>query len=50
MSSIFCGHGEFLHPWDCATCSPVTREVRWWEPLPEVEGSATLEALFGWED
>ena len=20
MSSIFCSHGEYLHPWDCDIC------------------------------
>ena len=55
MSSIFCSHGEYLHPWDCDICEAafdasvgdIVNDPRF--PIPEAEVPSLLQ-IFRWED
>lgn len=55
MSTIFCKHGEYTHPWDCYICEDLAnaeagdilnnpRDLEPDEPIP------TLTEIFRWED
>ena len=53
MSSIYCQHGEFTHPWDCFICEDLANIacgdiINDRAGVPE-ERIPTLEEVLGWQ-
>ena len=53
MSSIFCQHGEFTHPWDCYVCEELANAAAGDilnDPrcLVPDEATPSLAEIFGW--